>query len=254
MKNVFRTSAKYLALPLILLAAYALITTMLSFVYFPSPLAIWEALISWLSSRWDIDVLPSIRNLLVGYAIGCALGATLGIVLGLNRTLREIIEPIATFVRSIPPIALVPIFILALGLADSMRISVIATGAFFPVLVNAIDGAAGVDPVLRDVAKTQRLKRRFIIGSIVIPSALPQILAGMKTALTISIILIFTSELIGATDGIGAFILQSERFFAIPALWAGTLLLGLLGFVLSRLFDLVESRALSWRHDNWKNS
>ena len=236
-----------LALPAALLALYAVLTSLFSFVYLPGPLAIWEALSGWVVGNWATDIVPSIRNLLTGFVIGSALGIAVGLALGTNRILRELFEPLATFARSVPPIALIPIFMLLLGVDDSMRIAVIATGAFFPVLINAIDGVQGIEPTLRDVARVHQLNRRVILTSIIVPGALPQILAGMKTALTISIILIFTSELRGSTNGIGAFILQSERFFAIPALWAGTLFLGLLGFLLSRLFDLVEERLLSWR-------
>lgn len=242
-KNV----TQHLALPVALLVLYAIPTTLIDFLYLPSPQAIFVALYEWIINRWRIDIVPSIANLMIGFGIGTLLGTAIGIALGMVRWLRETVEPLATFLRSVPPIALIPIFMIAMGVGDSMRIAVIATGAFFPVLVNAIDGAAQLEVTLRDMARVHHITIPYVIKDIVLPGALPQILAGMKVSLTISIILIFTSELRGASQGIGAFILQSDRFFAMAPLWAGTFFLGLLGFVLMRIFVAIEGRLLAWR-------
>jgi len=241
------TLMRHLALPLMLFGAYAVATSLIPFVYLPPLPAIWDAGVEWVRTSWQTDIIPSVRNLAVGYAFGSFIAVVLGLWLGRNPLLRATFEPIATFVRSIPPIALIPVFILTFGIGDLMRIRVIAVATFLPVLVNAIDGAAQIDQALDDLAQTNHLTGRDRVFSIILPGALPQILTGMKTSLIIAIIMIFTSELLGATNGIGAFILESQRIFDIPGLWAGTLFLTLLGFVLSRLFDVAEERLLAWR-------
>lgn len=239
--------AKVVTLPLACIALYWVASSTTGSVFLPTPPEIGSAMVEWVQSSWQKDIVPSIRNLVVGYVIGSLAGIALGILLGRNPAIRWIVEPVATFVRSIPPIALVPIFMLSLGIGDFMRVTVIAVGVFFPVLVSAIDGAAGIESALDDVVAVNHISKRDQLFDIIIPGAMPQILTGMKTSLTIAIILIFTSELLGATSGIGAFILESQRFFAMPSLWAGTLLLGLLGLVLSWLFEVAETRLLAWR-------
>lgn len=239
--------ARQTVLPVVLLIVYAVPTTILDLIYLPSPQEIAVALFDWVTNRWQADIVPSLRNLALGFGLGTFFGAALGLALGMVPWLRETFEPLATFLRGIPPIALIPIFMLAMGVDDSMRIAVIATGAFFPVLVNAIDGAAQLDHTLRDMARVHHVRLHHYVKDIVLPGALPQILAGAKVSLTIAIILIFTSELRGASEGIGAFILQSDRFFAMAPLWAGTFFLGLLGFALMRMFAAVEGRLLAWR-------
>jgi ABC-type nitrate/sulfonate/bicarbonate transport system permease component len=116
----------------------------------------------------------------------------------------------------------------------------------WPVLLNTIDGVTGIDPTLRDTARVYGVKGPGLLRRIVLPAASPQIFAGMRTSLSLALILMVISEMVASTNGIGFFVLQSQRSFAIPEMWSGILLLGLLGYLLNVVFVLVERRVLAW--------
>src|SRR5947209_4385639 len=133
-----------------------------------------------------------------------------------------------------------------LGIENPMKIFVIAFACFFPIVVNTIQGIAGVDRVLLDTARTFGLTTREIIWKIVLPSASPNIVAGMRIALAIALILTVISELVASNDGIGFMILDMERAFRIPEMYAGIFTLMVVGYLLNRLFVVFESRTLAW--------
>jgi ABC-type nitrate/sulfonate/bicarbonate transport system permease component len=201
---------------------------------------------TWLFERVGSDVVPSLERLGAGYAIACVAGIAVGLALGQSPTVRRAVDPVVQFLRAIPPPALLPFGILVLGVGASMKIFIIAFVCVWPVLLNAIDGVAGVEPVLRDTSRVYGIGRRDTLLRIMLPAAAPQIFAGMRTSLSLAIILMVISEMVASTNGIGYFVLQSQRSFAIEEMWSGILLLGILGYVLNAVFVLVERRVLRW--------
>ena len=200
----------------------------------------------WLFDRVGSDVLPSLQRLFLGYLIACAVAVAIGIPLGLNPLLRRATSPIVEFLRAIPPPALLPFAIVVLGVGNAGKVFLIAFVCLWPVLLNTIDGVTGIDPTLRETARSYGVSGRDRLLRIVLPAASPQIFAGMRTSLSLALILMVISEMVAATNGIGFFVLQSQRSFAIPEMWAGILLLGLLGYALNLIFLLVERRVLAW--------
>jgi ABC-type nitrate/sulfonate/bicarbonate transport system permease component len=238
-----------LALPVVLIALWWVLSAN-STNYYSPPL---QTILStfgevWFSPRLRDDVLPSVTRLLVGYAGAVVLGIGLGVLLGANRTLRRLTEPVLEFFRAIPPPALIPILFLFAGIGDTAKIIVIVFGAVWPVLLNTVEGVRAVDEVLSDTSRSYGISGVARLRHLVLPSASPQIVAGMRQALSISIILMVISELFGSFNGLGFTIIQFQRSFAIPEMWSGILLLGILGFVLSLLFALFERRSLRWYH------
>ena len=116
----------------------------------------------------------------------------------------------------------------------------------FPILVNTADGVRGVDPVLLRTARTFGLGEGAIIGKVMLPAASPFIMTGLRIALAIALILTVIAEMVGATAGIGYFILDSQRSFRIPQMYAGMLVLALLGYGLNRAFLAVDTRLMAW--------
>jgi ABC-type nitrate/sulfonate/bicarbonate transport system permease component len=215
--------------------------------YFPPLTEILETFAdTWLFERVGSDVVPSLVRLGLGYAIACLLGVGAGLALGLSWTLRRAFDPIVQFLRAIPPPALLPFGILVMGVGTSMKVFIIAFVCVWPVLLNTIDGVAGVDPVLKDTARVYGIGGRDRVMRILLPAAGPQIFAGMRTSLSLALILMVISEMVASTNGIGYFVLQSQRSFAIPEMWSGILLLGILGYVLNTVFLVVERRVLRW--------
>src|SRR6266516_1966948 len=192
------------------------------------------------------DVLPSLGRLLGGWLLAVAAGVSVGTAIGLVRNLADYLDPVIEFVRAIPPPAMIPPFLVVLGLGSDMKIALIAVGVVWPILLNTIDGVRSVDPVLMDTGRTFRTGRLRRLGLIVLPSASPRIFAGLRVSLSLALILMVISEMVAASGGIGFTIVQAERSFAITQMWAGILLLGVLGYLLNSLLLLVERRVLAW--------
>jgi ABC-type nitrate/sulfonate/bicarbonate transport system permease component len=197
-------------------------------------------------STFTSDVLPSIGRFVAGFVIGCAVGIVVGTPLGYLRWIEPWTRPVLEFLRALPAAAILPIALLLLGTGNGMRITVIAFGACWPVLLNAMDGARQVDPVLIETGRVNGLSRRAILQRIVVPASLPQIFAGMRTALGIALIVMVLSEMYGATSGLGYFILTSQRRFLVPETYGGVLALGIIGWLFSVLFSRFERKALAW--------
>lgn len=201
---------------------------------------------TWLFERVGSDVVPSLVRLGLGYLIACAVAIALGLALGLSPRLRRATSPIVEFLRAIPPPALLPFGILVMGVGTSMKVFIIAFVCLWPVLLNTVDGVAGVDPTLRETARVYGIGARDRLLRLTLPAAAPQIFAGMRTSLSLALILMVISEMVASTNGIGYFVLQSQRTFAIPEMWSGILLLGILGYALNAIFVLAERRVLRW--------
>jgi sulfonate transport system permease protein len=140
----------------------------------------------------------------------------------------------------------IPVAMLFFGLEDGMKIFVIFFSCAWPILLNTLDGVRNLDWVLLNTARTFRLSRFATIRRIILPAASPQIMTGMRVSLPIMLILVVISEMIGSTDGIGYFILDSQRRFKVAQMYAGMLSLAILGFTLNQLFNLLHRSLLSW--------
>ena len=201
---------------------------------------------TWFEGRMSSDVLPSVGRLLAGYGLALVLGVALGMAVGLSRNLRAFTEPVLEFFRAIPPPVLVPILMLFLGIGDAMKIVVIAAGAIWPILLNAVEGVRAVDEVLRDTSNVYRMGRGRQLRTLILRGASPQIVTGARQALSIAIILMVISEMFAASEGLGFMIVSFQRSFALPQMWTGIILLGLVGVVLSVIFRLIERPVLFW--------
>lgn len=205
----------------------------------------WEV---WPTSEFLSDVAASLKRLAAGFAIGAGVGIGVGVMVGAWPGARRALEPLLEFLRAIPPIAIVPVVIVILGLGDAMRVVVIAFGVCFPVLVNTADGVRAVSPEARDTAAMLQVGTVERLYRLYLPGALPSIVAGLRVALSIGLVLVVVSEFAGSQDGLGRYILFQQQQFNVPEMYGGILFLGLLGYVLNRAFLLAERRALAW-HD-----
>lgn len=235
------------AVPLLVLAIWWFATAGTTNAFFP-PL---QTILSrfhelWLFSHFSSDVLPSIGNLVAGFFIGGTIGTLVGIGFALVRPISDALSPVVHFWRAIPPIATIPIFIAILGFGNEVRILVISLAALFPALIATFDGIRSTEPQLVDVSRVFRLTRWEIIKDVYLPSAGPQIFSGLQVSLQYSLIVMIASEMLGSSHGIGAMTLIAQQSFIAPDMWAGILLLGLIGYFANLLFTLVRRRALRW--------
>jgi len=238
-----------LALPLVLLGLWWLASDDSTNPFWPPLRTILTSFPDvWTPERLRADVVPSVLRLAAGYAVAAVVGVAVGTVIGSYRRVRALCEPVLEFLRAIPPPVLIPVIMLFAGIDDTMKITVIASGCVWPILLNTVEGVRAVDPVMAETARSYGITGAARLRNVVLRSASPQIFAGLRQALSIAIILMVISEMFAASNGLGFTIVQFQRGFAIPDMWTGILVLGLLGFVLSVVFQLVERRVLGWYH------
>ncbi len=196
---------------------------------------------------WTQSILPSVARLLSGWVIAAVIGISVGTLIGLWRTARELLAPALAFLRALPPPVLLPLFIVLLGIGDGMKVAVIAFGAVWPTLLNTADGVAALPPGHRDTARAFGIPGATMLRSVVLPSALPRIFAGLRISLSIAVILMVISEMAATINGIGFELVQAQRGFRTLEVWSTILLLGIVGGVLNAGLALVEGRALRWQ-------
>ena len=228
------------------IAAVKAIFPPMSFPRISAILATWWQLV--VSGELPSELLSSLWRMFAGYFIGVALGVALGLLMGYVRFFYNLLEPITEVLRPIPSPAYLPIVILFLGIDDEMKIFMIAFATLFPVLLNTYSGVRSVDPIQLQTARTFGVSGRRLLTRIVLPAASPYIFTGMRVSLAVALIVMVISEMIAASSGIGYFILSAQRGFKIREMFAGVLTLAMLGYILNRLFLLIENRVLAWHY------
>ena len=200
----------------------------------------------WLFDHFQSDLVPSLSRFALGYLIGAFIGIILGMALGSNQRVAQYTGPVFEFLRALPAVAVLPVAILLFGLGDGMRISIIAFGVLFPVLVNTSVGARSCRQERIDVARMYGLSRLQIMRRVIFPSAIPMISAGLRVALPIALIMMVVSELVGGQNGIGFYLTTAQSLFNIPAMFTALFILGILGNVINAAYAFVENRRLHW--------
>ncbi|UPJ71862.1 ABC transporter permease [Bradyrhizobium sp. 187] len=217
-------------------------------VFLPGLDRVGQALARGLSSG-DLTpkVLATIERMLWGWFIASLIGILLGAMIGISPRLKSYLAPILEFLRPLPASAIVPVVIALLGLTDAMILSVVGFGALWPVLLATVHGFSAVDPRLYEVGRALRMSKFATIYKIALPSAMPDILSGMRLSLTVALILSVVCEMISGREGLGNWILLSARFFRSADLYAGVLLLGLIGYASAFILSAVDGNMFAWR-------
>ncbi|TDD47431.1 ABC transporter permease [Nonomuraea terrae] len=192
------------------------------------------------------NLMPSLGRMFGGWIVAAVLGVALGVLLGRSRTAIDYVDPLVEFGRSVPPPLLLPVFLVLFQTGLATQLATIVFGVIWPVLLNSIDGARSVDRTYTETAAVFNLSRVQRLRVVILPAASPKIFAGLRLSLSLALILMVISELIGGTDGIGYQLLQAQRGFDGAGVWAAIALLGVLGSVVNALFVLAERRLLGW--------
>lgn len=238
-----------IGLPMILVLLWWLSTVLSPSFFVPAPTELVTTFFQvWFGPAFWQDVLPSIGRFALGVIAAIVIGILLGILIGLNRTLRAITEPVFEFFRALPAPALIPALLLLFGPTDGEKVFLIALAAIWPVLLNTIEGVRAADPVQNETSRSYGISGYNRVRFQILPGAAPQILAGVRQALPIGLILMVISEMFATTSGLGFSIIQFQRRFAIPEMWSGILVLGLIGYAVAIVFRVVERRLLRWYH------
>jgi ABC-type nitrate/sulfonate/bicarbonate transport system permease component len=191
-------------------------------------------------------IAATMKRFAEGYALAAILAVGAGLCLGLTRWLYNAFEPLIELLRPMPSPATIPIAILFLGIGDEMKVAVTVYACFWPILLNTMDGVRSVDRVLFATAATFRLSPWARFWKVVLPAAAPQIVTGLRVSLAIALILVTTSEMVVSNDGLGYYVLESQRTFQMPQMYAAVVALGVIGYALNRLFLAADARIMAW--------
>jgi len=220
-------------------------------VFFPSPARAIGVLVDRINDQsiW-LPIGATGLRMLLGWAVASLLGVVIGAAIGSSRIARDLLEPTLEFVRPLPASAVIPVAILFLGLSNQMSIAVIAFGAIWPVLLASVHGFSSVQPELRQVSDVLGFSRGAFIAKIALPSALPDIIAGLRVSLAIALILAVVTEMQASLSGLGWDIFYAQRIYRSADLYAGLIVLGAMGFAGNQLLMQIERRLLLWRESN----
>jgi NitT/TauT family transport system permease protein len=201
----------------------------------------------WQSGLLFKHLLPSLSRLAVGATMGAIVGISVGVMIGLFTYARAGLVPLVAAIFPIPKIALLPLFVIWFGIDEGSKYALIAFGTFTPTVVATYAAVDNVDRTLIRMGQSFGLSWWSIVRKIVLPGAMPGILSGLRISLTIAIILLVAAEMLGAEYGVGAYILQAGSLYDLERLFAGVVILSVLGITLSGVIGILERRVLRWR-------
>ena len=221
---------------------------LVSRVFFPAPSRAFDVLQGWVESGevWG-PLAGTVWRTVAGWLAATVIGVVLGAAIASAAVTRDLFEPTVEFLRPLPSSAMIPPAILLLGLTDQMVLAVVVFGCIWPILLGAIHGFRSVEPRLMELSRALCLGRGHRLWRIALPSAMPEIFAGMRVSLAIALIITVVAEMLSSRPGLGQMILLAARSFRSPEIFAGVFILGALGFVGNLLLERAEAHVLRWR-------
>ncbi|ANY68318.1 ABC transporter permease [Paenibacillus sp. BIHB 4019] len=241
-------------LPLLVLIIWQYLSyaELISAQLFPSPLSIMKDFYELLISGEFIKHLRiSIYRAAMGFLIGGTLGLLIGLLVGLSKRTEDVLDPSIQMLRTVPLLAITPLFILWFGFGELSKILLIAVGAFFPLYVNTFLGVRNVDSKLFDVARALEFTRAKQITKLVLPAALPNVLLGLRLSLSMAWLCLVVAELMGADRGIGYLIQDARSFMRTGVVFVGIFTFAAVGKLTDSFVRLLEKRLLKWQ-DSFK--
>ena len=193
----------------------------------------------------------SVQRAAFGFLLGGSLGLIMGLLVGLKKKAEHVLDPSLQMLRTVPHLAITPLFILWFGFGEVSKVLLISLGAFFPLYVNTFLGVRNVDAKLFEVAKVLEFNRLKQITKLVIPSALPNVLLGLRLSLGVAWLGLVVAELMGSSEGIGYMIQDARQFSRTSAVFVGIIIFAVVGKFADSVVRQLEERLLKWR-DSYK--
>jgi ABC-type nitrate/sulfonate/bicarbonate transport system permease component len=218
-------------------------------VFLPGPLVVVGALVElgMKGQLWE-HVAATLERVVLGFTTGALLALGLGLAAGGIRPVRHLVEPLVELLRPIPPLAMLPLFIVWVGIGETSKVGFITYATFFPMFLTTVHAVRQIDPQLLRAAQSLGAGRLQLFVRVILPAALPEILTGLRLGVALAFFVIVISEFIGAEHGLGFLINDGRNFFLVPQMLGAAILLGLLGYAGSSLVRLLERRLLRWQH------
>ena len=189
----------------------------------------------------------SLQRAALGFGLAMLVAIPLGLMMGWFKWFERFTDPLVQTLRNVPSLALLPIFILFLGIGEESKIAIIFWGSLWATLLSTINGVKNVDPILIKSARSMGASPAMLFGKVILPSAVPSVFTGMRLSATHSILILIAAEMIGASAGLGFLILSAEYSFNIKNMYVGIITLALLGITVNYILLHLESRATKWK-------
>jgi sulfonate transport system permease protein len=232
-----------LILPVMFIAGwqYAANTGKINTHLIPSPLMIAQTFQEIVANgRLGMNLRVSFTRVIVGFLFGACAGMVIGFIMGLFKKVNQLLTLFVSILRPIPTIALIPVFILILGIGETSKYAIIAIGSFWSVLLNTINGVDSVDPKLLEVGYAYRIPRIAQVFRIVLPSALPSILTGLRIGISSAWVSVIAAEMLAASRGIGYMITYARDNSQVSTMYAGVITIGIVGLVIDRILIFIQ--------------
>jgi ABC-type nitrate/sulfonate/bicarbonate transport system permease component len=238
----------FLALWSLLAGAVALLR-LFNPIFLPGPWLVLESLaeLAATGALW-VHLAATLERVAIGFGAGAAVGVALGLVAGQLAVVRNVVEPLVELVRPIPPLAVLPLFIVWVGIGEPSKVGFITYATFFPIFLTTVTGVRQIDPLLLRAARSLGAHGVPLFARVILPAALPDILTGLRLGVALAFFVIVISEFIGAEHGLGFLINDGRNFFLVPQMLGAAVVLGGLGYVGNGLVRLLERRLTRWQH------
>ena len=218
-------------------------------IFFPGPWVVAGALVT-LAMKGQLwgHIGATLERVALGFSTGALLAIGLGLPSGHFRVVRNIVEPVVELLRPIPPLAMLPLFLVWIGIGETSKVGFITYATFFPMFLTTVHAVGQMDPLLVRAAQSLGARPSQLFFRVILPAALPDMLTGLRLGIALSFFVIVISEFIGAEQGLGFLINDGRSFFLVPQMLGAAALLGLFGYAGNALVRLAERRLLRWQH------
>ncbi|MEV6238561.1 ABC transporter permease [Lentzea sp. NPDC051838] len=204
----------------------------------------WELLVS---GQLLENTQASLARSLAGFGLAVAASVPLGLLIGWYKPVATLLNPLLEVFRNTAALALLPVFVLLLGIGETSKIAIVFYACAWPILLNTISAVGGVDPTLLRLAKSMNLSGFRLFQKVILPAAVPTVFTGIRLAGAVSILVLVAAEMVGAKAGLGYLINASQFNFAIPQMYAGIITISAIGVLFNQVLIGLERRFTSWR-------
>ncbi|MER5864680.1 ABC transporter permease [Kitasatospora sp. NPDC002040] len=210
-----------------------------------------EVLEAWLglldSGQLAVNTWASLARSFSGFGLAVVIGVPLGLLIGWYRPVANLLSPLLELFRNTAALALLPVFVLILGIGETSKISIVLYACLWPILLNTISAVRSVDPTLLRLARSLDLSPVRLFQKVILPASVPVVFTGIRLAGAVSILVLVAAEMVGAKAGLGYLINASQYNFAIPQMYAGIVTISVIGVVFNQLLVWLERRFTAWR-------
>lgn len=196
----------------------------------------------------QVHLMASLQRLGIGFVVGGIPALILGVVMGLNSTIRAMIDPLISATYPIPKSSILPLALLVLGLGEASKVFMVAVGAFYPIVMNAMTGVRQINSIYLDVGQNFKASRFDVFRTIALPGAMPMIMTGIRLGVGMGLVLIAIAEMVGAKSGLGFLIWNAWETFSVEQMYVGLFVIALIGFALTLILNELEKLLVPWRN------